>query len=49
MVHAFQPPKNSLKLLWLNHSIHHYKEDEHILYGVSSPVWDYVFGSVPKK
>lgn len=49
MVHAFQPPKNFLKILWVNHSIHHYKENEHILYGVSSPLWDYIFRSVPKK
>jgi sterol desaturase/sphingolipid hydroxylase (fatty acid hydroxylase superfamily) len=48
MVHAYQPPDNFLKMLWVNHSIHHYKEDEHILYGVSSPLWDYVFGSIPK-
>lgn len=49
MVHAFQPPKNFLKILWVNHSIHHYKEDEHILYGVSSPLWDYFFGTIPNR
>ena len=48
MIHAYQPPGNFMKTLWVNHSIHHYKEDEHILYGVSSPFWDYIFGSTPK-
>ncbi len=48
IVHAYPPPKNFLKALWVNHSIHHYK-DHDVLYGVSSPLWDYVFGTVPKK
>lgn len=25
-VHAYPPPKNFLKMLWINHSIHHYKD-----------------------
>lgn len=45
MVHAFQPPKNFLKALWVNHSIHHYKDGNGI-YGVSSPLWDYIFGTI---
>ncbi len=45
MVHAYQPPKNFLKILWINHSIHHYK-DENSIYGVSSPLWDYVYGTI---
>ncbi|MBS1950483.1 MAG: Fatty acid hydroxylase family (carotene hydroxylase/sterol desaturase) [Cytophagales bacterium] len=49
MIHAFQPPKNFFKLLWVNHSIHHYKTDEEVIFGVSSPLWDYVFGTMPKK
>lgn len=48
MVHAFQPPKNFLKVLWMHHSIHHYKDPENA-FGVSSPLWDYVFGTMPKK
>ena len=48
MVHAFQPPKNFLKLLWINHSMHHYKEGAEV-FGVSSPLWDYVYGTMPKK
>lgn len=46
-VHAYQPPKNFLKILWVHHSIHHYKDSERA-YGVSSPLWDYVFGTMPK-
>jgi sterol desaturase/sphingolipid hydroxylase (fatty acid hydroxylase superfamily) len=45
MVHAFQPPKNFFKILWVNHSIHHYKNGEGV-YGVSSPLWDYVYGTM---
>lgn len=46
-VHMYAPPKNFLKALWVNHSIHHYSEND-ILFGVSQPLWDYVFGTVPK-
>lgn len=48
MVHAYQPPNNFLKYLWINHSIHHYKQDAGV-YGVSSPLWDYVFGTMDRK
>ena len=47
-VHIFRPPKNFLKALWTNHAIHHYG-DEDILFGVSSPIWDYVYGTLPEK
>ncbi len=46
-VHAFRPPNNFLKALWTNHAIHHY-HDNTVLYGVSSPLWDYVFGTIPR-
>jgi sterol desaturase/sphingolipid hydroxylase (fatty acid hydroxylase superfamily) len=48
MVHVYAPPKNIFKALWRNHSIHHYKEGD-ILFGVSSPLWDYVYGTTDKK
>ncbi|HEX5171992.1 MAG TPA: sterol desaturase family protein [Cyclobacteriaceae bacterium] len=48
MVHAFQPPKNFLKALWVNHGVHHYKDGE-IVFGVSSPLWDYVYGTMREK
>lgn len=47
-VHIFRPPNNVFKALWTNHAIHHYG-DEDILYGVSSPIWDHVFGTLPEK
>ncbi len=47
-VHIFRMPSNSFKALWVNHAIHHYSEDE-VMFGVSSPLWDYVFGTVPRK
>jgi sterol desaturase/sphingolipid hydroxylase (fatty acid hydroxylase superfamily) len=48
MVHAFQPPKNFLKSLWVNHSMHHYRDGESI-FGVSSPLWDYIYGTMREK
>lgn len=48
MVHSFQPPKNFFKILWVNHSIHHYKNGDEV-FGVSSPLWDYVYGTMVKK
>lgn len=47
MVHAFQPPKNFLKMLWVNHAVHHYKNGVGV-YGVSSPLWDYIYGTMSK-
>lgn len=47
MVHAFQPPNNFLKVLWVNHGIHHYKNGESV-FGVTSPFWDYVYGTMRK-
>jgi sterol desaturase/sphingolipid hydroxylase (fatty acid hydroxylase superfamily) len=48
VVHVYSPPKNMFKALWRNHSIHHYKDGE-LLFGVSSPLWDYVYGTIPKE
>ncbi len=44
IVHAYTPPKNRFKQLWINHSVHHYKSPESN-YGVSSPFWDHIFGT----
>ncbi|MEM7110105.1 MAG: sterol desaturase family protein [Bacteroidota bacterium] len=46
IVHAFQPPKNIFKTLWIHHGIHHYKNHERA-FGVSSPLWDYIFRTMP--
>ncbi len=46
-MHAFKPP-SFLKGLWLHHSVHHY-QDNTKAYGVSSPLWDFIFGTMPAK
>jgi sterol desaturase/sphingolipid hydroxylase (fatty acid hydroxylase superfamily) len=48
MVHAYPPPSNLFKALWVNHSIHHYKDGQ-VIFGVSSPLWDYVYGTMREK
>ena len=48
LVHAYNPPKNFLKVLWVNHAIHHYKDPD-CSFGVSSPLWDFLLGTLPKK
>jgi len=48
MIHAMRPPKNFLNILWIHHSIHHYKDDT-VAFGVSSPFWDYILCTMPKK
>lgn len=48
IVHAYQPPKNFFKVLWVNHAVHHYKDPD-VAFGVSSPLWDYILGTMPKK
>jgi 4-hydroxysphinganine ceramide fatty acyl 2-hydroxylase len=45
-MHAFAPP-GFLKALWRNHALHHYGAPDKG-YGVSSVLWDIIFGTVPK-
>lgn len=47
-VHAFPPPKNLLKYLWVHHALHHYQQTD-AAFGVSSPFWDWVFSTMPEK
>ena len=47
-IHAFKVPGNFLKSLWHHHSIHHYREPDRA-FGVTSPLWDMVFGTMPRK
>lgn len=47
-VHAYRPPQNFLRVLWINHGIHHYKSNSEA-FGVSSPLWDYIYGTMPRK
>ncbi len=44
-IHAWNPPFKWMKPLWRNHHLHHYK-NEHNGYGVSSTIWDHVFGTM---
>ncbi len=46
IVHAYPPPKNFFKVLWIHHGIHHYKAGEKA-FGVSSPLWDKIFKTMP--
>ena len=43
-IHAWSPPFKWMKGLWRNHHLHHYKNEEHG-FGVSSTLWDHVFGT----
>lgn len=44
-VHHFQPRHPIGKFLKQSHMLHHYKDPES-RWGVSSPFWDYVFGTL---
>ncbi|MCV9387070.1 sterol desaturase family protein [Reichenbachiella ulvae] len=49
MVHTFQPPKKGIfKIWWIHHGIHHYKQPERA-FGVSSPLWDMIFRTMPDR
>ena len=45
--HHFAPKNPVLKFLRSYHMAHHFKH-EPTRYGVSSPLWDYVFGTAPR-
>jgi sterol desaturase/sphingolipid hydroxylase (fatty acid hydroxylase superfamily) len=44
-IHAWNPPYKWMKPLWRNHHLHHYK-NEHLGFGVSTTLWDRVFGTM---
>ncbi len=45
--HKFKTPKNRfLKTLWRHHYLHHYRFPDKA-FGVSSPLWDRIFGTMP--
>lgn len=44
-IHAWNPPFKWMKGLWRNHHLHHYKHDD-MGFGVSSTLWDHVFGTM---
>lgn len=47
-VHAFPPPNNIFRQLWIHHALHHYQQPE-AAFGVSSPLWDVIFRTMPEK
>jgi 4-hydroxysphinganine ceramide fatty acyl 2-hydroxylase len=47
-MHMFKPPHNVFKVLWQNHAMHHYRDPSRG-FGVSSPLWDYVFATRPER
>lgn len=44
-IHAWNPPYRWMKPLWRNHHLHHYK-DEGKGFGVSTTLWDRIFGTM---
>ena len=44
--HTIRKPIKFLRPLWHHHHLHHYKYPEKA-YGVSSPLWDYIFRTMP--
>jgi len=48
--HRFKPPKFApLNRLWKFHALHHYKYPETKAFGVSTLLWDAVFGTLPPR
>ena len=43
-IHAWNPPYKWMKPIWRNHHLHHYKNEQKG-FGVSSHIWDLVFGT----
>lgn len=48
IVHAWKPIPG-IKFLWTHHHKHHNPAFENKAFGVSSPLWDIVFGTLPPK
>ena len=46
-IHTWRPPFKWMKSLWRNHHLHHYKNDDKG-FGVSTTLWDRVFGTMFK-
>ena len=44
-IHAWNPPFKWMKGLWRNHHLHHYKHAD-MGFGVSSTLWDHIFGTM---
>lgn len=46
-IHKSSPSKMFM-FWWAHHNTHHYEQHDRA-FGVSSPLWDYVFGTMPEK
>jgi sterol desaturase/sphingolipid hydroxylase (fatty acid hydroxylase superfamily) len=46
LIHTHKPVPG-FKILWTHHALHHYKHQDKA-FGVSSPFWDHVFGTMPQ-
>jgi 4-hydroxysphinganine ceramide fatty acyl 2-hydroxylase len=47
-IHRYKPPFEFMKFLWRHHSLHHYHSTESA-FGVSFPLWDWLFGTMPSR
>ena len=47
-IHRFKPPRNFLKNIWIHHNVHHYAAPNHA-FGVTTLLWDRIFGTMPPK
>lgn len=47
MVHS-KPAPARFNFWWNHHNVHHYQQHDRA-FGVSTPIWDYVFGTMPEK
>lgn len=46
-IHTTKPPKNFFRYLWKHHLLHHYK-NETVAFGLTFPLWDIIFGTMPE-
>lgn len=46
-IHIHTPPKNMFGIIWKHHNLHHFVGDTGA-FGVSSPLWDHIFGTMPE-
>jgi sterol desaturase/sphingolipid hydroxylase (fatty acid hydroxylase superfamily) len=48
LMHRVKNPPAFLRGLWRHHHLHHFKSPDKA-FGVSSPLWDWVFGTMPER
>lgn len=46
LIHTRKPPKNFFRYLWRHHNLHHFRYEDKA-YGVSTPLWDIIFRTMP--